>query len=515
MTTPAGDPRPARPVRFLIGALGGEGGGVLAQWLVSAANRANLPVQGTSLPGTSQRTGATTYYVEMLPAPAPAGKAPVFSLYPAGALDLVAASELVELGRMIEAGHVGPEKTVLIGSTHRILTIGERKAMSDGRFDTSTVEKAAHALSKRLLLANLEEVASASGSRVNAVLFGLIAGSGVYPVGAGDCRRTIEEAGVAVAASLAGFEAGLGLWDAQAAPEAAASPKGSPAGASSALTARIEKEFSPALSGTLREGVRQLSEYQDGRYAAQYLDRLAPVLKADDADAGAPLTLETARRLAVWMAYDDVIRVAQIKTSRARFSEVRAEVGAAPGQTLHIIDYLRPGLEELASVLPKGLGAMVMRRATRRGARSHHGGLHIRTTSLSGFLLMRALAAFRPWRRRTYRFDREQSAIERWLAAVAAGGARAPELGLEIARCAGLIKGYGDTHTRGSENIARLFANFIDPALRCEADARAAASDIAAAREAALADPDGHDLDALVKKRNANSGGANIGVAAD
>ena len=501
----------ARPIRFLIGALGGEGGGVLAQWLVASANRANLPVQGTSLPGTSQRTGATTYYVEMLPGPAPAGKSPVFSLYPAGALDLVAASELVELGRMIEAGHVAPESTVLIGSTHRVLTIGERKAMSDGRLDTAAIEEAARAQSKHLLLANLEEVAAAAGSRVNAVLFGLIAGSGVYPVAAGECRRTIEDAGVAVAASLAGFAAGLALWETGPGLDTAAAPTRS-AGPLGPLAARIKSEFPPDLHDTLSEGVRQLSAYQDRRYAAQYLDRLAAVLAAGDVGAAAPVTLETARRLAVWMAYEDVIRVAQIKTSRARFADVRAEVGADPGQPLHIIDYLRPGLEEIASVLPKGLGAMVMGRARRRGARSHHGGLHIRTTSLSGFLLMWTLAALRPWRRRTYRFDREQRAIERWLNAVAAGTKRAPELGLEIARCAGLIKGYGDTHARGSDNIARLFANFIDPALQGGTDALAAAGQIAAAREAALADPDGHVLDALVKKHQGDSG---IGIAAD
>lgn len=48
----------------LIAALGGEGGGVLADWLVTCARNFGLSVQATSVPGVAQRTGATSYYVE-------------------------------------------------------------------------------------------------------------------------------------------------------------------------------------------------------------------------------------------------------------------------------------------------------------------------------------------------------------------------------------------------------------------------------------------------------------------
>ena len=59
---------PSRPITLLIAALGGEGGGVLTDWIVVAATRQGLPVQSTSIPGVAQRTGATTYYVEIVPA---------------------------------------------------------------------------------------------------------------------------------------------------------------------------------------------------------------------------------------------------------------------------------------------------------------------------------------------------------------------------------------------------------------------------------------------------------------
>jgi indolepyruvate ferredoxin oxidoreductase beta subunit len=51
----------SRPITVLICALGGEGGGVLAEWLVETATHSGYVAQSTSIPGVAQRTGATTY----------------------------------------------------------------------------------------------------------------------------------------------------------------------------------------------------------------------------------------------------------------------------------------------------------------------------------------------------------------------------------------------------------------------------------------------------------------------
>ena len=72
---------PQRPFTILISALGGEGGGVLAGWIVDAATAQGYPVQNTSIPGLAQRTGATTYYIEIFPVPREqlGGRQPVFA----------------------------------------------------------------------------------------------------------------------------------------------------------------------------------------------------------------------------------------------------------------------------------------------------------------------------------------------------------------------------------------------------------------------------------------------------
>ena len=130
---------PERPITILIAALGGEGGGVMADWLMEAATASGFPAQATSIPGVAQRTGATTYYLEIYPAKRAdlGGRTPVMSLTPSpGNVDIMVASELVEAGRAMQNGYVSPERTTLIASTHRIYATVEKMQMSDGRFDS-------------------------------------------------------------------------------------------------------------------------------------------------------------------------------------------------------------------------------------------------------------------------------------------------------------------------------------------------------------------------------------------
>src|SRR5690606_40194160 len=110
--------------KALILALGGEGGGVLAKWLVDAALACGYPVQSTSIPGVAQRTGATSYYLECLPRPLARGeRAPVFCLSPlAGDLDLLVSTERPETARALDRGQPGPGRTVRLSPCPRVLT---------------------------------------------------------------------------------------------------------------------------------------------------------------------------------------------------------------------------------------------------------------------------------------------------------------------------------------------------------------------------------------------------------
>ena len=129
-----------RPISLLICALGGEGGGVLTEWLIDIARHAGYAAQSTSIPGVAQRTGATTYYVEVFPVPFSqlGGRRPVFSLNPVpGALDAMVSSELLETTRQIGNGMSTPQRTLVITSSSRTLTTMERMQLADGRADSA------------------------------------------------------------------------------------------------------------------------------------------------------------------------------------------------------------------------------------------------------------------------------------------------------------------------------------------------------------------------------------------
>ncbi|HEU4352076.1 MAG TPA: indolepyruvate oxidoreductase subunit beta family protein [Burkholderiales bacterium] len=467
--------QPDRPITILIAALGGEGGGVMADWLMEAATQTGFPAQATSIPGVAQRTGATTYYLEIFPVASNAlgGKEPVLSLTPSpGNVDVMVASELVEAGRAMLNGFVSPERTTLIASTHRIYATVEKMQMSDGRFDSGRVLEAAQKLAKRAVLFDMRALAQESGTVINAVLFGAMAGSSVLPLSRKACEQAIRRGGRGAEASLRGFAAGY---------EIAARERPAPAAEPAPKRATELKEF-------LLLGAERLHDYQGARYAALYEQRLKPFLAGDE-----KLAAEVARHLALWMAYEDIIRVADLKTRASRFERVRREAGAKPGEPVVVIDYLKPGIEEFASVLPHSLGKKLVAWAERRGKLDAYNiGMHIRTSGIFGFLLVRSLACLRPFRPLSYRYKEEQQLIERWLALVAEAAKRDIGLAREIAECARLIKGYGETHRRGKANfLAILDALVENPAT---ADAREQAAAIRKAREAALADPDGQAL---------------------
>ena len=201
-----------RPITLLIAALGGEGGGVLADWIVRAATLLGFPVQSTSIPGVAQRTGATTYYIEMLPQHINAldGKRPVLALTPGvGDIDIAVASELLEAGRTVANGFVTPERTTMIASTSRFYAMDEKIAMGDGRVDPQRLREAIEANAREALLIDMEALAKQSGSIVSAVMLGAIAGCARLPIPADTFEAAIRKDGKAVDANLRGFRAGL------------------------------------------------------------------------------------------------------------------------------------------------------------------------------------------------------------------------------------------------------------------------------------------------------------------
>src|SRR5262249_15941299 len=160
------------------------GGGVLTEWIVGAAAHAGYAAQATSIPGVAQRTGATTYYVEVFPEPEePGGPEPIFSLYPTpGAVDVIIASHLLQAGRTIQMDHPPPARTPLTPRTHRLFSIAEKSVPGDGVFPRESLEDAARRLSRRFVGFDALALARRQQTEVNALLLGALAAAGVMPM---------------------------------------------------------------------------------------------------------------------------------------------------------------------------------------------------------------------------------------------------------------------------------------------------------------------------------------------
>ncbi|HZC55760.1 MAG TPA: indolepyruvate oxidoreductase subunit beta family protein [Xanthobacteraceae bacterium] len=498
-----------RPLTVLIAALGGEGGGVLTDWIVAAAAGQNFPVQSTSIPGVAQRTGATTYHIEMVPAPLSASdpRRPILGLAPGiGDVDLVIASELMEAGRAIAGGYITPDRTTTIASTSRSYLVTEKMAMGDGRYDQERLTASVEKNSQKTLLLDLEAIARESGAMINAVMLGAVAGAGALPIPAEAFEAAIRADGKAVNANLRGFRAG---FDAARGGSRTRTEPPKRAQAATPALADLETEIAAmpeAARAFITEGVRRLANYQNLAYARLYLDRLVPIHNADaKAGANGKLLKETARHLAVRMSYEDVIRVAQVKIDPARFARIASGLGinssgikssgVKPEQTFTVTEFLKPGVEEFCSVLPPWLANFILGLAERYPKLGRaHWGMEINTGSVFGYLRFLLLAKLRGYRPKTFRYREEQRAIEAWLRMIAQAAPLSSDLALDIAECARLIKGYGDTHKRGTANYQLIERELMVPALAGTLPPRRAMEAIANARTAALLDPEGEAL---------------------
>ncbi len=469
-------------ITIAILALGGQGGGVLADWLVALAEAGGYFAQATSVPGVAQRTGSTVYYVELFPEHEMAGRQPVLALMPAPAdVDVVVASELMEAGRAILRGFVAKDRTALVASTHRIYAIAEKSAPSGGLADSGKVLAAAERDARSLTAFDMEAEAQRTKSAISAVLFGAIAGSGALPFARAQFEAAVRAGGIAVDANLAGFTAGFDAAT-RGTPQATATAREPDIAA--AFRTRIEAELPAEAQAFAREGVRRLVDYQDEAYATLYLDRLAAFRDPD-------LAREMARALALWMSYEDVMRVAQQKVRAARMDKVRAEAGAAPGQIVHVVEFMHPRWQEVCDTMPAGLGAGLERGGLvkRLLAPRFEKGRHVRTTGVFWFLMLRTLAARRRARRGTLRYARENARIEAWLAAVRDAATTDRDMALELAKCQALVKGYGETHAHGLRQFSGAMAAYA----RLKGTPGAASS-LRALRESALRTPSGTEL---------------------
>ncbi len=470
------------PITVLVAAVGGQGGQLFSQWLFDAAREANFYPVGVGLPGLSQREGATVYYLEFFAEPEATS---LFSPFPEkGKVHLLVGLELLELLRALRDGYLADDGAI-IGSTHRVLTTEEKLPLAGNFLTAEKVLPILKRLSKQCIVFDAVQAAAMAGlseRAANAILFGALAASGVLPFPTEAFRKAIEHYGVAVSFNLRAFDFGLRYQDwlpqlrnledfAEKEWETLPEPK---------LTAEIERKMEALsldeeLAKILNHAARWLCHYQDARYFARYLDCL---LKIYEREAGQGIrdeflvTKEVARILAMRMAYEDAVRVAQLKTQRQRFERLKREHQIGNETVYRVVDFFSPDWYELTGLLPFG-GTRDEGRGTgneenelpklpmqAEELRKPALQLRVETSSLTGYLMLKVLQLLKPLRPYSRRFKLEWAAITEWLEAVKQALDKDYNLAYLIARSGDLVRGYGRTR-RKTLAAWRTFVAFL------------------------------------------------------
>lgn len=472
-------------LKIAVLAVGGQGGGVLSGWIRDLAEQNGFDAQVTSVAGVAQRTGATIYYIEM----APKGpKAPVFALSPTpGDIDILIAAEIMEAGRAAQRGFLSPDRTALIASTHRILAVSEKEIPGDGRGDGALVLETLSGYAKQIVAFDMEQVAKEAGSLISASLFGGLARAQVLPFETDAFRAVLEASRKGAAASLRAFEAALVHTDT---PQGTAqkSPRGAD-GPQDLLVAwqKLQAEARAlSESSMLQSGLRKVVDYQDVAYGQDYLERLRPFMGHDPA-----LDEVAAKYIANAMCYDDILRVADLKTRATRTARLRQDQEIGADGIVQITEYFHPRTEEVIATLPRRLGAWIDQSQVARRVlgRLFRKGRRLRTDRMGGFVLLWLVAGLRPYRRALTRHATEMAHLDRLTQAALRHLPDRPALAMEILNCQRLIKGYSDTHARGLSRFDQVMAGAEQVLTRDDA-----ADWVRRLRTAALADTDGMAL---------------------
>ena len=458
-----------KPLTIAVLAMGGQGGGVLTDWIVAVAEANGWHAQSTSVPGVAQRTGATLYYIEMLPPRG--GQAPVLALMPTpGDVDVVIAAELMEAGRSILRGLATPDRTLLITSTHRAYAVAEKEKPGESIADPRAVNAAAGIAARRVIAFDMERAARDSGTVVSAPLLGALAGAAALPFPRESFEQVIAAGGKGTAASLKGFADGFNRASRNELPQAVAKPVPAPGGlpeslGSAALDQRLARLRALPASAHVAAlaGLKRTIDFQDLAYGDAYLARLESLAELDTRHGGAAMghafTAAAAKHLANAMAYDDVIGVADLKTRSARFARIAADMKPG-GDPLYLTEFMHPRAEELVSLLPAAWGRRIAARPAlmARIDKVVNRGRRIETATLRGFLQLYMVSGLRRVRPMLLRHEAEMRHAGDWLANAARMLPDNYDLARAMLAARRLVKGYSDTHARGLSKFDRVLS---------------------------------------------------------
>ncbi|MCK1515301.1 hypothetical protein IVB22_22660 [Bradyrhizobium sp. 190] len=227
------------------------------------------------------------------------------------------------------------------------------------------------------------------------------------------------------------------------------------------------------------DAIHLLIDYQGTSYAELYVHRLRRFVGKQGVD-DAMLT-DIARLMAVRMAYEDPIRIAQLKL---------AELDPASGKPAKpAVDIRKFRLAELIGVLPAVISEYVLDALDWAGWSNKRVSIRFSTASRLGIRRLKIEAGLRRWRLFSVRYAKERVWVERWLHMIDRSLTKQPRAASAIVQTATMIESYGDVYRQGLADWNAIIDGLVKPTFDGVLALHDLGSAVTEARAVAMPDP--------------------------
>ena len=227
------------------------------------------------------------------------------------------------------------------------------------------------------------------------------------------------------------------------------------------------------------DAIHFLIDYQGTSYAELYVHRLRRFVGKQGVDDA--MLAEIARLMAVRMAYEDPIRIAQLKL---------AELDQASGNPARpAVDVRKFRLEELIGALPAVISEYVLDALDWAGWSNKRVSIRFSTASRFGIRRLKIEAGLRRWRLFSMRYAKERVWVERWLHMIDRSLTKQPAAAPAIVQTATMIEGYGDVYRQGLADWNAIIDGLVKPTFDGVLALPDLGSAVTEARAAAMPDP--------------------------
>ncbi|MBV8918755.1 DUF6537 domain-containing protein [Bradyrhizobium sp.] len=263
---------------------------------------------------------------------------------------------------------------------------------------------------------------------------------------------------------------------------------------------RLPDGLPDSLSSIVDDGISLLMDYQGAAYAKLYVERLQRFIGR--VDVSPAMLAEIARLLASRMAYQDAIRIAQLKLAQLNQTGVRS------------VENVRLRFDELVDTLPAVAADPVLTVLGYLGWLHKQVSIPFSTASLWGIRRLKMEAWLRRWRMFSIRYAEERVWVERWLHMIARCLAKQPQSVSAVIQTATMVQGYGDAYRQGLADWHAIIDALAKPTFDGALPLGDLAGAIVEARAAAMPDPRQASLKRSIAQIRARAMGGAVNAAA-